>query len=198
MRLPICLIAGAFLAMAWSGTAQAEDPEFIGVWGCTSKCHKTEEVGDQRGAWQNSSHSEAYLALGTDKARERAAELGVEGDPQQAGECLICHTTGHGAESDRFARKFNVEDGVQCETCHGAGGDYRKKRIMIRITEERGPDRDQPSPTAEETGLHIPNEATCEGCHVEQIERNGVVYVNPSYKPFDFDERFKEVSHPRP
>ncbi len=56
--------------------------------------------------------------------------------------CLPCHTTGPAALP-----------GVQCEVCHGAGGNYWPAEIMIDAAKAR------------EAGLVTPDEATCRRCH---------------------------------
>lgn len=159
------------------------------------------QKGKTGGAIQNlekSDHAKAFQTLGGEKAKKKAAELGVAGNPQQAEACLVCHTTGFGEDNSRFGKKFKISDGVQCETCHGAGSLYKKKKIMKKIFKERGPDSKGESPTAKETGSQRPTEKTCTQCHAKEITWKGKTFKNPSYEPFEFKERAEKIKHPVP
>ena len=193
--LSILLLGVALAVLPFA--VQASEPKFIGVKSC-SKCHKKKKQGNQLAIWKKSDHSSAYQTLGGDKAKEKAKELGVSGDPQKAEACLVCHTTGFGADPARFKKKFKMEQGVQCEACHGAGDKYRKKKTMKKIYKERGAGRDGDSPTAKKTGLIFPDENSCKRCHTKEIKWQGKTFKNPSYKDFDFKERAKKIEHPVP
>lgn len=188
-----------FLCLVFWGvqTANAAEPKFIGVKRC-AKCHKKKKDGEQLKVWKKSEHSKAFQTLGTDKAREAAQKIGVSGNPQENPACLVCHTTGFGEPASRFTKKFKVEQGVQCEACHGAGEKYKKKKTMKKIAKERGPDKKGVSATAKKTGLVFPDEKTCKRCHAKEIEFEGKVFKNPSFKSFDFKKRFEEIKHPAP
>jgi hypothetical protein len=177
--------------------ANAAAPEFIGIKSCT-KCHKKKKEGEQLAIWEKSKHSKAYETLGTPKAKDAAKKAGVSGNPQKSGACLVCHTTGFGEPAARFDKKFKMEQGVQCEACHGAGDNFKKKKIMKQIAKERGPDKKGDSPTAKKMGLIFPDENTCKRCHAEQIEHGGKVFKNPNHKPFDFKASFDKIKHPIP
>lgn len=186
----------AALMLSAPPQGQAKEPEFVGAKAC-GKCHKKDKEGRQLGIWEESKHAEAYKTLGTPKAKEAAQKVGVSGDPQKSESCLVCHTTGFGAD-DRHDRKFDMKDGVQCESCHGAGGEYKSKKTMQKISEERGPDGKGKSATAEKTGLIIPDENSCKTCHSPERTFNGKTYKNPSYKEFDFKKYFDKIKHPVP
>ena len=158
------VIAGAMPALL-----EAKEAKFIGVDGC-ARCHKKDKEGRQVPIWEKSKHAEAFKNLGTDEAKKRAQKVGVSGDPQKSEACLVCHVAGLGEPDSRFDKKFAMEDGVQCESCHGAGGEYKSKKIMKEISDERGPDKKGKSATAEQTGLVIPNENTCKQCHALEIQ----------------------------
>jgi hypothetical protein len=80
-----------------------------------------------------------------------------------------------------IGKKYKVEDGVGCESCHGPGGDYYKKKVMKAIYSGKQ--------DGKALGLIEPDEKTCKKCHNEE---------SPSYKPFDFKKRVKEIAHPVP
>ena len=196
--LPV-LAGVVLLLLLWSvPLAGAKEAEFIGVPGCTSKCHKKADEGDQRAAWEKSKHAKAFENLGTQEAKDRAKKVGVTTDPQKSEACLICHTTGFGLEANRFGAKFKASNGVQCESCHGAGGDYSKKKTMLQITRERGLDGKTESATAKKMGLIFPDENTCKTCHAPEITFKGKTYKNPSFEEFDFKKQHEEIKHPVP
>ena len=192
-------VAGIAMALMLlgSGVSGAAENSYIGVKEC-AKCHKKDKEGKQEAIWEKSKHSEAFKNLGTPKAKERAAKVGVTTDPQKSEACLVCHTAGAGEPADRFDKKFEMENGVQCENCHGAGSEYKKKKTMEKISEERGKDKKGVSATAKEVGLIIPDENTCKTCHAEQINYKGKVYKNPSYEAFDFKKSWDKIKHPIP
>ncbi len=150
--------------------------KFMGVANC-KMCHNKKDTGDQYNLWKATSHSKAWETLGTDKAKEAAAKKGIKGNPQEAPECLKCHTVAHDEPADNRGPKYDIKEGVQCENCHGAGGDYAKKEIM----------KDKDKSIA--AGLVIPDEKVCIKCHNSE---------SPFYKEFKFEEFKKKIAHPLP
>ena len=196
----LLVMLSVIVAAAWVGAqpAVAKDAEYAGIDGCTKSCHKKDDDGDQKTAWQKSDHAKSFDTLATPKAKEAATKIGFSGNPQQSAECLVCHTTGYGEPEGRFDKKFDIKDGVQCEACHGPGENYRKKKTMKAIYEERGPDGKGQSKTAAETGLIFPKEKECKVCHAPERTFKGKTYKNPSYKEFNFDKYFDKIKHPIP
>jgi len=167
----------AVVVAAFAGLAFAEGPhKYIGVKKC-SMCHRAEAKGNQHGQWLATKHARAYEALATPQAKETAQKAGVAGDPQQAPECLRCHVTAFGLDEGMLGPGFKKEDGIQCEACHGAGGDYWKMSVM----------KDKQQAIA--AGMIMPDEKVCKSCHNEE---------SPNFAGFDFEESYKEISHPRP
>lgn len=163
-------------AKSEAGEKAAVEHGYIGVDGC-KMCHKSEKKGDQFGKWSESPHAKAFATLATDEAKAVAKKAGLEGDPQKADACLTCHVTGHGAKAELFGKKYKAEDGVGCESCHGAGADYKKTKTM----------KDREAAVA--AGLIVPTEETCKGCHNEK---------SPTFKEFDFEKAFAQIAHPYP
>ncbi len=195
----LLLFFSAFMAVYFlaGSVVQARDFKYVGVKSC-AKCHKKDKQGRQLAIWEESEHSKAFEVLALGKAQIIAKGFGVNGDPQKAEACLVCHSTGFGLPPERFKIGFKVEQGVQCEACHGPGEKYKKKTTMKKISEERGPDKKGISETAKATGLIIPDEKTCKSCHAKEKTWNGKTYRNPSYKPFDYKKKFEKIKHPRP
>ncbi len=170
--------AGAFV-VAQTGAAAAADHAFVGAAKCAT-CHKTVAQGEQFPKWQASMHAKAYETLAGEKAKEIAKAKGIA-DPQKAPECLKCHVTGYGAAAALLGEKYAVTDGVGCESCHGAGGDYVKKATMEGVMNG--------TITAASVGLVKPDKATCEKCHNKE---------SPSFTSFDFDKSYAKIKHEMP
>jgi len=164
------LLAGAILFAAGNVSAQdkaaAPAHAFIGVKKCMM-CHKGEVKGNVHEKWLASKHAKAYQTL-VDKK---------DGSEKKA-ECLVCHTTGFNAGGYVPGAPTAAEfEGVQCESCHGAGADFK-------LTHGKDP------AGAAKLGLvSKPNEATCKTCHNE---------TSPTFKkdhPFKFEEAAKAIDH---
>lgn len=182
-KLPVIflvLVVATFLGSTiFQGTVTAGDHQFIGATKCKT-CHKKPEAGEQFVLWEKGPHAKAYATLASEKAMEIAKAKGIE-NPQEADECLSCHVTGHGAAAELLGTKYDKTEGVTCEGCHGAGGDYYKKKTMVAIiTGEID---------AASVGLVKPDEKVCLTCHNEK---------SPTYKEFKFAERVKAIAHPIP
>ncbi|MFQ5599343.1 MAG: multiheme c-type cytochrome [Candidatus Krumholzibacteriia bacterium] len=169
------LIVTLALVIAVHADEKAEH-KYVGVKKC-GMCHKAKAKGNQLGKWEDSKHAKAFETLATEKALQFAKERGLDKPPQESDECLKCHVTGHGKPAELFEASFKKELGVQCESCHGPGSDYKKMKIMK--------DRE----IAVAAGLVIPDEKTYKQCHNEE---------SPAYKGFDFEERFALIAHPNP
>jgi len=116
-------------------TAQAAPPtgEFTGVASCAgSTCHGRAEGNgavvrqDEILTWQEPSapsgaHSRAYAALAGRRGQQIADSLGI-GPATAAPECLGCHTTY--APASLRGPRFQLGDGVGCESCHGAASSW--------------------------------------------------------------------------
>lgn len=112
----------ATAALAQSGA------RFEGVASCAgSTCHGRAEGNgevvrqDEIATWQEPSapsgaHSRAFAVLDSPRGRQIAATLGL-GAATSASECLGCHATP--APAARRGPRFQISDGVGCESCHG-------------------------------------------------------------------------------
>jgi Cytochrome c554 and c-prime len=152
--------------------------KYVGVTMC-SMCHKTEKQGNQYGVWKASKHAEAYTVLESAKANEIAKSKGLTKPAAESPECLKCHTTAYGVDASLLMKSFNPKDGVQCETCHGPGSDYKSFTIMK--------DHDK----AVAAGLiEVKNDPKlCEGCHNSE---------SPTFKGFNYKEQWEKIKHPVP
>ncbi len=168
------IFAGLFLFFI-SLSAAAPEHEFVGAQKC-KMCHQKPEQGEQYHIWQESKHAKAMESLKTPEAKEIAVKLGID-DPATSGKCVKCHSTAYGFSEAKVTDVISVEEGVSCESCHGAGKDYMKKSIME--------DKEQ----AIAKGLIIPDEQTCRKCHNPEA---------PTFQSFDYQERWEKIKHPIP
>ena len=191
LTLALLIAVGVFLAPPSAVAAEEEkdEPKFVGVGKCLT-CHKGEKNGKQFELWMERGHFRAYDTLATDKAKAVAKERGVEGDPQKSDDCLACHSLKLGLAKDKadkkakFSYKIKNEDtgkketvdslGVECESCHGPGSIYKKKRTMLEHE------------AAVAAGLWDANER-CVSCHDEQNDPE-----------FNFEEKMKKILHAVP
>ena len=157
----------------------ADDPpkfNYVGVEAC-GKCHKSDKQGKQLAIWKESIHSNAYITLLGAEAAKVAKEMGYEKAPNELSECLVCHASGYEVDADRLEAGFKIEDGVQCETCHGAGSGYKSIKIM------------KDKKLAIQNGLVNVFENTseyCQTCHNPD---------SPTFSGFDFEKMWAKVEH---
>ena len=80
--------------------------------------------------------------LAAPEARQIAKLSGIPEEPQASPVCLGCHATGAEAEDWEKDETFSVQDGVQCEKCHGPGSEYADEEIMVdrQAADARGPE----------------------------------------------------------
>jgi len=175
-KIGLIAVSAAFLAQ---GSANAADHQFVGATKCAI-CHKTEAQGEQYPKWQASPHAKAYATLASDEAKDIGKKLGID-DPQKDEKCLRCHVTGYGAAAELLGPKYDATEGVTCESCHGAGGDYMKKSTMVAVISG------EIEPAS--VGLILPDAKTCEKCHNDK---------SPTFKGFDFDKYAAKIAHPIP
>jgi len=149
--------------------------EYVGVKKCVT-CHKSKKQGEQKGIWEKSNHSKTFTQLTSKEGMAKAKALGVE-DPTKSEKCLSCHAPEFD-KKDLYQKKFKLEEGVQCESCHGPGSDYKKKKIM----------KDHDAAVA--NGMLVPDEKTCLTCHTKD---------NPEHKgTFDYKKASDKIKHPVP
>lgn len=148
--------------------------KYVGVKMC-APCHKADKTGNQMAIWQKSQHAQAYKTLTTPKAAEIAKAKGIK-NAAEAPECLECH----GGVDAKLVDKYDVKDGVQCESCHGAGSAYKSMAVM----------KDHAKGVA--AGMREFKDAaaiekSCKECHNEK---------SPTYKAFKFEEMWGKIKHP--
>jgi len=190
IRKLIVIASGIGIALTvLSGSATGEEFKYVGAKKCRT-CHKKELIGNQYAQWKDSRHAKAFETLASDKALEWATKRGVEGSPQEAGECLKCHVTGYEADESHFGlKRLKYGDGIQCETCHGRGSGYKTKKIMSNPEQSAA------------RGLVISDEKLCLSCHNDESpawDPSKYLLANGKRAGFDFEQAKKQIAHPIP
>ena len=180
---------GAALAAAGPAAAGAEH-DWIGVAKC-ARCHDKELIGDQVAAWAAGPHRRAFETLANEESLAIAKRMGLAQPPQESDACLRCHQSAFGVAPTRIAYELDPAEGVQCESCHGPGRDYRKKKIMS--------DRKK----AEAKGLWDADgdPAICTACHNEEsptFDPKRYTLPDGSTAGFDFEQAKRRDPHPIP
>jgi YVTN family beta-propeller protein len=171
----------AVLAVGQRAVGQQRDPVYVGARVCAS-CHAGRGMGHQHSRWLLSKHSLAWAALATEDARKMAELSGLPGEPQETAVCLGCHATASEAEDWEKDPTFFLEDGVQCEKCHGPGSEHVAEEIMKVPEALRTAD------------VWMPTADTCEKCH---YVKGSHVAVHRLPK-LDLDEAVGRIAHPTP
>lgn len=145
------LAAWLMLSLAVAGPLAAEAGSnpgrvYEGVASCSgSTCHgRVEGNGavvrqDELAHWQDPSsasgaHSRSYNALASARGLRIAATLGL-GLATSAPACLGCHaTTGASTGPGGRGARFQISDGVGCESCHGAASGWLASHYSVRGT----------------------------------------------------------------
>lgn len=185
--IAIGIVLGLSVTLTSAGRAE-EQFQYVGVKKCRT-CHKKELMGDQYGTWKDAEHAKAFETLASEEALEYAREKGIEGSPQEADECVKCHVTGHGVDGTLIKYELHPQDGVQCESCHGPGSAYRKKKIMS------DPDKSAAN------GLVEPSEKLCVSCHSDESpawDPKRYVLANGTSVGFDYEQATEKIAHPIP
>jgi hypothetical protein len=157
--------------------ALTADNKYIGAKFCGT-CHKSGKGGTSYAVWEKSGHAKAYQTLLGEEAKKIAKEKGLDKLPHESEACLKCHVPG-GGKATNVEKTFKVEEGVTCESCHGAASGYK-------ILHSKGDTK-----KSVEAGMieGEKSEKACLTCHNEE---------SPTFKPFKFEERWAKIAHTLP
>lgn len=171
----------AILAAAVLATLQAapKKPVYVGVRVCAG-CHTGQKIGNQYSIWLHSKHGQAYAVLAKPEGLEMAKLSGLRTLPQDSAICLGCHATSWNAEEWEKDATFHIEDGVQCEGCHGPGSEYASLEVM----------KDRQA--AMKAGLRLPDRDYCVNCHIEKGSHVAVT----KRPPVDLQKGWALLFHP--
>ena len=198
--LTFALFAGSFGLFYTPVSAQEADllgdasaqlsHDFVGARKCKS-CHGKDLMGNQNATWQNGPHHGSFETLKSPDSLRIGRDRNLARAPADSPECLVCHVTAFGVPAERIWKPLQADDGVQCESCHGPGRDYRKKKIMANLKNAR------------KKGLWDPDSdrGICLRCHNDS---------SPTFDPeryslgdgtragFDYEQAAARIAHPIP
>lgn len=170
------------LLLVASMPAAAQTPQFEGVKVC-AKCHDL-----QADAWKMTPHAKAFASLkpGAKAEVKLKAKLDPEKDYTQDTQCIGCHVTGYGAPGGYEPGMAKAAAGalaaVGCESCHGAGGEFRKLHGEAENKLKREAERTERSVLVA-AGQNFDYEAACARCHLN-FEGSGLHGAKPPFTPF--------------
>ena len=178
------------LADTVGDAAAVIEHDFVGARKCKS-CHGKELMGDQNATWSKGPHYQAFETLKNAESLALAQARGLEVPPSEAPECLACHVTAFGVPAERIWKPLQHAEGVQCESCHGPGRDYRKKKVMDDLDRARA------------KGLWNPDgeHGICLRCHNEAsptFDPQRYTLEDGSTSGFDYPQAAERISHPIP
>jgi len=169
-------ILGFMLIVVHAG-ASAELPQYsealhLGVASCASGvCHGSVRPRSSTGILQNEyviwsrldRHKNAYSTLLSARSKKIARNLGLK-NAHEAKICLDCHADN--VSMAKRGTRFQIEDGVGCEACHGGAENYLTSHT------DKGVTRDQNL----SNGLYATDQiaeraALCFSCHIGSEEK---------------------------
>ncbi|MCB0284444.1 MAG: DUF1513 domain-containing protein [Calditrichaeota bacterium] len=157
---------------------KAKDRIYVGEKVCRD-CHHQQGDRNQYNTWRLSKHALAYTSLFKPEAQEIAELSGIDIAPHTSPICLGCHTTAYNVDEWEKDTNFRLEDGIQCEQCHGPGSAYSDAAVM------------KDHAKAAKAGLITPQKRDCLVCHKEK--NSHVTVLNT--QPFVFEKAFLKIKH---
>ena len=128
------LRAVAICVFLAASTLEAKEPRqvrenggaFVGSIGCkSSSCHGG--AGPKRSQYftwsQKDFHTKAYAVLLNARSARIAEGLGIP-EAHTSARCTVCHSPLQSVAPSRLSSGASRDEGVSCETCHGAAGGW--------------------------------------------------------------------------
>jgi len=174
-------LAGVSLAVLFTSAVtvfsikDTKDRVYLGNEWCSS-CHK-----QAYRLWIGSPHSRTWVQLHSKNAMPVGlAEGWKEGDPMPTEHryCLSCHAIGKALDQEERPENFHIEEGVQCEACHGPAGK------VVKTASGRD------SLVVDHQALIKPDESICLRCH--KVPRSHSIL---RLHPWNFAKAWKRIKH---
>lgn len=133
----------AFL-FSFSASGDESKYSYVGTGSCSSSnCHGSVNPRKATNVLQNEyytwskydRHAKAYAILLEADAKKIAHNLGTS-SPEKDPLCLRCHAT-YVADEKMKGEKYRIEDGVTCESCHGAGSGWLSSHAISGATHKK-------------------------------------------------------------
>ncbi len=164
----------------------ADDPVLITGSEKCNECHQLQILGNQMTIWQNSRHRAAYVSLQSQLAKDFTAKNNII-EPVNNEMCLRCHTTSGFLGDFEKQSSYKMDEGVGCESCHGAGSKYSPAEVM------------KDEAIYKRNGGIVGDEATCLNCHSPKANKEQKLAkdVCPFQdEDFVYKAAFEKIKHP--
>jgi len=176
-------------AFVLAGAIAQDTAEYVSNKQC-KLCHNKKAQGEVWNKWQAMKHAQAFKTLLGDEAKAIAKERGLEKPPSEEPECLRCHVTAYNVKEKAFHEKLKKEDGVQCESCHGAASLHVADGKKSKMGKDKSVDM----------SAHIsqPDAKMCTGCHNEdsgKYDPERYTLEDGTKTGFDFKQAWKKIAH---
>jgi len=173
----------AFLVVAGN---DADAAKYVGAKKCKA-CHMK-----QYKSWKKTNMAGSFenLKSGVKAEEKKKAGLDPDKDYTHDEDCVKCHVTGYGKPGGFTSIEETPKlAGVQCESCHGPGGEYSK---YMKKNQKKWKESGYTTDELKAQGLIIPSEdekgcMTCHGGDSPFTEK-----VDPKYK-WNFKERLEKT-----
>jgi len=154
--------------------AVAQQPgQFVGVASCVnSGCHgstvplqSSRVLQNEYYTWLNSDrHARAYNVLFNDLSARIVRNMRLRKKAYQESLCLDCHSTN--VPASKVSGHIDLEDGVQCEACHGPAGGWRGEHTEAGWTHQQSVERGMTDLRDLRVRAHL-----CDRCHLGSAEK---------------------------
>jgi len=184
------IVVTAVLALVAAPFALAQEAEYVGNKTC-KMCHNKKDEGAQWTKWSEMGHKKALETLKSEESVALGKELGLEKPPSEAPECLKCHVTGYDVEAKKAPAKIVPDDGIQCESCHGASS--------LHLADAKAHMKDKSIDLTK--NHHLADEAICVKCHNAESptwKEDRYTKEDGTKVGFDFEQAAKKIAHPNP
>jgi hypothetical protein len=169
-----CMTLACLAATAQQPSNPAAPPQEVpvgryeGVASCVNAgCHggtlplkTTSILQNEYYTWLNRDrHAAAYNVLFNDRSARIARNMHLKRKANEESLCLDCHSTNVPAQL--VSGRLDIEDGVQCEACHGPASGWRAEHTQAGWTHEQSVARGMTDQRDLRVRAHI-----CDRCHV--------------------------------
>lgn len=171
---------------------QATELEYVGSKKCKF-CHNKPHEGEQYTVWKSNRHSRAFEVLFSRESLKFARSRGLRTPPSESAACLKCHVTGYDLTTRTHPNQLAIEDGVQCESCHGPGSAHMADGKILRMNKDAVVDLS--------ANIILAESSICVTCHnPESPPWDPEKYTLEDGKKtgFDFEQAVKIISHKNP
>ncbi len=151
MNTRLYYLISLFALLTWfphATLAQSNHAKYVGTGSCSSSnCHGGVHpvkglniLGNEYYTWsKHDKHSQAYTNLQKSDAKRMTSLMGL-GEPTEEPLCLKCHST-YVPDATMRGEKFDLEDGVSCESCHGAAERWLESHAILGATHQQNLDK---------------------------------------------------------